>query len=134
MASTAESQTIIRAILESNRFVRIGMTDQDRIVALILGITDAKNAPIHDALQRITGLLEQLMARGASPQVIERVIREVSAQPGGLAAVEVTPELIGRLMDIGVKTNIDETAVATGESGSVDDAIDRLKRMQGKLG
>lgn len=125
----ADAESLIREALGS-KFQGLSLADRDRLVKLVLGVQQAGQAPMQDALGRMTGLLEQLVTRGASPQVVERVI--YAATGGGTALpTEVTPELIGRLID-GAKmtTNIDETKVAVGESEKVDSTVERLRKLQ----
>jgi len=124
-----DPEALLREALGS-KFQGLSLADRDKLIKLVLGVAQASQAPVQQSMDRMAGLLEQLVARGASPQVVERVV--LAATSGAQLPVEVTPELIGRLLEAAdMKTNIDDAKVEAGKSESVDDAVARLRKLQG---
>lgn len=110
----------------------VSLADRDRMVQMVLALSKAQQAPVEAALTQMMGLLTQLVSQGAAPRVIERVIQGATRGETDFGSVEVTPELVGRLIAAAnVRTNIDQVKVDTGESVGVDDAVERLKKLQG---
>lgn len=128
-----DAEAVIREALGA-KFQGLSLADRDRLVSLVLGVSKAQQAPVERSIDRMVGLLEQLVARDASPRVVERVLMAATGGAVG-ESVEMTPELVSRLMGQAMQTNMDDVTVEVGESAPVSDAVERLRRMKsGGLG
>ena len=138
MASDQEIAALIHALV-GEKFYSIGNHDRDRIVALVVAVVDAKQRPVESRLEglteamcRLTDVLTTVALRGgvapgnplySGPQPTMYRGEGSEPIPAGLVADMVSAG--------GGDSNLGTTTVPTGETTSVEDAVARLRALQG---